>query len=215
MRRPELWREPLIQRSVTNRHLFLPAALSADATVLSKYRAGFNECMNEVTRFLSTSEGVNAEVRSRLLNHLSSCMGQMMSMNYPQQAASQQAHLAQPLHVQLPSTLPVSGAAKLGPAEAASPKVFGGFQLVPATDGQFAFLIPNPAFASTTAPIIPLYANAGVPVALNASPVHGSSAPPATSPVHGMTSFSGGSQAVSPVGVSSSAESSEPVWRPW
>lgn len=202
------------------RHLILVlfvllAALSADATVLSKYRAGFNECMNEVTRFLSTSEGVNAEVRSRLLNHLSSCMGQMMSMNYAQQGASPQAHLAQPLHVQLPSTLPVSGAAKLSPAEAVSPKVYGGFQLVPATDGQFAFLIPNPAFASTTAPVIPLYANAGVPVALNASPVHGSSAPPASSPVHGMTSFSGGPQAVSPVGVSASSESSEPVWRPW
>uniref|UniRef100_A0A671U0A8 Hairy-related 9 n=1 Tax=Sparus aurata TaxID=8175 RepID=A0A671U0A8_SPAAU len=177
-------------------------ALSADATVLSKYRAGFNECMNEVTRFLSTSEGVNTEVRSRLLNHLSSCMGQMMSMNYTQQAASQQAHLAQPLHVQLPSTLPISG-------------VFGGFQLVPATDGQFAFLIPNPAFASATAPVIPLYANAGVPVALNASPVHGSSAPTAASPVHGMTSFSGGPQAVSPVGVSTGSEGSEPVWRPW
>lgn len=194
------------------------AALSADATVLSKYRAGFNECMNEVTRFLSTSEGVNTEVRSRLLNHLSSCMSQMMSMNYPQQAPSQQAHLAQPLHVQLPSTLPISGAAmssKLSPAEAVSPKVFGGFQLVPATDGQFAFLIPNPAFASATAPVIPLYTNAGVPVAVNASPVHGSSAPTAASPVHGMTSFSGGSQAVSPVGVSTGSESSEPVWRPW
>ncbi|XP_068602061.1 hairy-related 9 isoform X3 [Brachionichthys hirsutus] len=191
------------------------SALSADATVLSKYRAGFNECVNEVTRFLSTSEGVNAEVRSRLLSHLSGCVGQMMPMNYPQQAASQQAHLqAPPLHVQLPSTLPISGAAKLGP-EAASPKVFGGFQLVPASDGQFAFLIPNPAFASATAPVIPLYANAGVPAALNASPVHGSSAPSAASPVHGMTSFSAGSQAVSPVGVNASSESSEPVWRPW
>uniref|UniRef100_A0A8D3DEA1 Hairy-related 9 n=1 Tax=Scophthalmus maximus TaxID=52904 RepID=A0A8D3DEA1_SCOMX len=175
-------------------------ALSADATVLGKYRAGFNECMNEVTRFLSTSEGVNTEVRSRLLSHLSSCMGQMMSMNYPQQVPSQQAHLAQPLHVQLPSTLPISGApmgSKLSPAEA------------------FAFLIPNPAFASATAPVIPLYANAGVPVAVNASPVHGSSAPTAASPVHGMTSFSGGSHAVSPVGVSTGSESSEPVWRPW
>lgn len=175
--------------------------------------------MNEVTRFLSTSEGVNAEVRSRLLNHLSSCMGQMMSVTYPQQAPSQQAHLAQPLHVQLPSTLPIGGGAamgsKLSPAEAVSPKVFGGFQLVPATDGQFAFLIPNPAFASATPPLIPLYANAGVPVAVNASPVHGSSAPTASSPVHGMTSFSGGSQAVSPVGVSTGSESSEPVWRPW
>lgn len=171
--------------------------------------------MNEVTRFLSTSEGVNTEVRSRLLSHLSSCMGQMMSMNYPQQAAAQQAHMAQPLHVQLPSTLPVSGGAKLSPAEPVSPKVFGGFQLVPASDGQFAFLIPNPAFASGTAPVIPLYANTGVPVALNASPVHSSPAPPAASPVHGMTSFSGGSKAVSPVGVSTSPESSEPVWRPW
>uniref|UniRef100_A0A8C2X261 Hairy-related 9 n=1 Tax=Cyclopterus lumpus TaxID=8103 RepID=A0A8C2X261_CYCLU len=174
-------------------------ALSADATVLSKYRAGFNECMNEVTRFLSTSEGVNTEVRSRLLNHLSSCMGQMMSINYPQQAASQQAHLAQPLHVQLPSTLPLNAAAmcsKLGP-------------------GEFAFLIPNPAFASATAPVIPLYANAGVPITVNASPVHGGSASTAASPVHGMTSFSGGSQAVSPVGVSAGSEGNEPVWRPW
>ncbi|CAN9516218.1 unnamed protein product [Ophioblennius macclurei] len=172
------------------------SALSADATVLSKYRAGFNECMNEVTRFLSTSEGVNAEVRARLLSHLSGCMGQMMSVSYTQQAS------------------------KLSPPEAASPKVFGGFQLLPATDGQFAFLIPNPAFASAAAaaaaaPVIPLYANAGVPVAVGSSPVHGSSAPTAASPVHGMTSFSGGSQAVSPVGVSTGSESSEPVWRPW
>uniref|UniRef100_A0A8C6U890 Hairy-related 9 n=1 Tax=Neogobius melanostomus TaxID=47308 RepID=A0A8C6U890_9GOBI len=159
-------------------------ALSADATVLSKYRAGFNECMNEVTRFLSTSEGVNTEVRSRLLSHLSSCMGQMM---YPQQAPSQQ-HIAQPLHVQLPSTLPISGS-KLTPAE-------------------FAFLIPSPS------PVIPLYANAG-PVAINASPLHGSSVPPAASPVHGMTSFSGAPQAVSPVSISTGSESSEPVWRPW
>uniref|UniRef100_A0A8C4RY98 Hairy-related 9 n=1 Tax=Erpetoichthys calabaricus TaxID=27687 RepID=A0A8C4RY98_ERPCA len=99
-------------------------------TVLGKYRAGFNECMNEVTRFLSTCEGVNTEIRSRLLNHLSGCLGQMISINYPQAAGH--------------------------PAEAVSPKVYGGFQLVPATDGQFAFLIPNPAFASTTTPVIPL-----------------------------------------------------------
>ncbi|XP_054905323.1 hairy-related 9 isoform X2 [Poeciliopsis prolifica] len=191
------------------------SALSADATVMSKYRAGFNECMNEVTRFLSTSEGVNADVRSRLLGHLSSCMGQIMSVTYPQQAPSQPAHLAQPLHVQLPSTLPISS--KLSPAEAVSPKVFGGFQLVPATDGQFAFLIPNPPFASTatTSPVIPLFSNAGVPIAVNASPVHGSSAPTAASPVHGMTSFSGVPQVVSPVGVNAGAESSEAVWRPW
>ncbi|XP_035596704.1 transcription factor HES-4-B-like isoform X1 [Oncorhynchus keta] len=195
----------------------MTAALSADNTVLSKYRAGFNECMNEVTRFLSTSEGVNTEVKSRLLNHLSGSLGQMISMNYSQPTPTQQAHLAQPLHVQLPSTVPssVSMGSKLSTVEALSPKVFGGFQLVPATDGQFAFLIPNPAFASASTPVIPLYANAGVPMSVNASPVHCSSAPTASSPVHGMTSFVGVSQAVSPVGVSTGSESTEAVWRPW
>uniref|UniRef100_A0AAY4E2Q4 Transcription factor HES-4 n=1 Tax=Denticeps clupeoides TaxID=299321 RepID=A0AAY4E2Q4_9TELE len=162
-------------------------ALSADTNVLSKYRAGFNECMNEVTRFLSTCEGVNGEVRSRLLNHLSGCLGQMVALNYPQPPASQ------PLHLQLP---PVS--------------VFGGFQLVPATDGQFAFLIPGPAFAPASAPVIPVYANAGAPVAVSPGP-----APAVASPVQGMTSFPGVSRAVSPVGVSAGSESSEPVWRPW
>ncbi|XP_071022638.1 transcription factor HES-4-B-like isoform X2 [Oncorhynchus clarkii lewisi] len=192
-------------------------ALSADNTVLSKYRAGFNECMNEVTRFLSTSEGVNTEVKSRLLNHLSGSLGQMIAMNYSQPTPTQQAHLAQPLHVQLPSTVPssVTMGSKLSTVEALSSKVFGGFQLVPATDGQFAFLIPNPAFASASTPVIPLYANAGVPMSINASPVHCSSAPTASSPVHGMTSFVGVSQAVSPVGVSTGSESTEAVWRPW
>uniref|UniRef100_A0A8C3PMT3 Hes family bHLH transcription factor 4 n=1 Tax=Calidris pygmaea TaxID=425635 RepID=A0A8C3PMT3_9CHAR len=83
----------------------MTAALSADPTVLGKYRAGFNECMNEVTRFLSTCEGVNTDVRTRLLSHLSACLGQIVAMNYPPPPppppSGQPAHLAQqPLHVQ-------------------------------------------------------------------------------------------------------------------
>ncbi|KAG9332764.1 hypothetical protein JZ751_014863 [Albula glossodonta] len=196
----------------------MTAALTADTTVLSKYRAGFNECMNEVTRFLSTCEGVNTEVRSRLLTHLSGCLGQMITMNYPQTSPAQQAQLAQPLHVQLNSTLPVNGVSmpcKLSPTEAVSPKIYGGFQLVPASDGQFAFLIPNPAFASASTPVIPLYANSSVPATANSSPIHASSAPTMASPVHGMTSFAGVSQAVSPLSVNAGSEGSESVWRPW
>ncbi|XP_033909583.2 transcription factor HES-4-like isoform X1 [Acipenser ruthenus] len=200
----------------------MTAALTADPTVMGKYRAGFNECMNEVTRFLSTCEGVNTEVRSRLLNHLSGCLGQMIAMNYPQPAGLQPGHLAQPLQVQLPSaaTAPLNGVSmpgKLSPAEAISPKVYGGFQLVPATDGQFAFLIPNPAFASANTPVIPLYANTNVPVAVSTSPVHANAAPTVTSPIQGMTSFgiSGVSRAVSPMGVISTGPESESVWRPW
>ncbi|XP_074831189.1 transcription factor HES-4 isoform X2 [Natator depressus] len=194
-------------------------ALSADPSVLGKYRAGFNECMNEVTRFLSTCEGVNTEVRTRLLSHLSACLGQIVAMNYPPPPppAGQPAHLAQPLHVQLPPAATAAGAVpvpcKLNPAEALSPKVYGGFQLVPATDGQFAFLIPNPAFAPNSGPVIPLYANANGPLSSGSGPGNGA-ATPSASPVQGLTSFGGSiapaSQAGSPIG-----ERSESVWRPW
>ncbi|XP_071623084.1 transcription factor HES-4 isoform X1 [Heliangelus exortis] len=203
----------------------MTAALSADPTVLGKYRAGFNECMNEVTRFLSTCEGVNTDVRTRLLSHLSACLGQIVAMNYPPPPppppppSGQPAHLPQqPLHVQLPpaatGALPVP--CKLNPAEALSPKVYGGFQLVPATDGQFAFLIPNPAFPPSSGPVIPLYANANVPV--SAGTGSGTAgATPAASPVQGLTSFGGSivpaSQAGSPGG--GGGERSESVWRPW
>ncbi|MBN3322024.1 HES4A factor, partial [Atractosteus spatula] len=185
----------------------MTAVLTADPTVLGKYRAGFNECMNEVTRFLSTCEGVNTEVRSRLLTHLSGCLGQMMAMSYPPPPGQQPAHPAQPLHVQLPPAAAVSG--KLSPSEAGSPKVYGGFQLVPATDGQFAFLIPGPAFAGAPTPVIPLYANA------SASPAHANPAPTVASPVQGMTSFQGVAPAVSPLGLSAGPDSGESVWRPW
>uniref|UniRef100_A0A8C6Z273 Hes family bHLH transcription factor 1 n=1 Tax=Nothoprocta perdicaria TaxID=30464 RepID=A0A8C6Z273_NOTPE len=114
----------------------MTAALSTDPTVLGKYRAGFSECMNEVTRFLSTCEGVNTEVRTRLLGHLASCMTQINAMNYP----------APPPPPPLPPAAPGADAAK----------VYGGFQLLPASDGQFAFLIPSSAFGPGGA-VLPLY----------------------------------------------------------
>ncbi|XP_053545864.1 transcription factor HES-4 [Bombina bombina] len=187
----------------------MTAALTADPSVLGKYRAGFNECMNEVTRFLSTCEGVNTEVRTRLLGHLSGCLGQIVAMNYQQPPSNQ------PLHVQLPSapgaTAQVPMTCKMSPPESASPKVFqGGFQLVPATDGQFAFLIPNPAYASSPGPVIPLYANTNV-TSSGGSQAH--------SPVQGLTTFAHKlphmPQSVSPLGGSTGPDTTESVWRPW
>ncbi|KAM3620302.1 uncharacterized protein V6R79_021306 [Siganus canaliculatus] len=151
----------------------MTAALNTDPTVLGKYRAGFSECMNEVTRFLSTCEGVNTEVRTRLLGHLANCMTQINAMNYPSQHQHQHQlpSTAGPTHpsfsqsmVQIPSSSPqvlpmnaVSCKGGSSPANLSSDatKVYGGFQIVPATDGQFAFLIPNAAFAPN-GPVIPV-----------------------------------------------------------
>lgn len=173
--------------------------------------------MNEVTRFLSTCEGVNTDVRSRLLGHLSTCLGQIVAMNYPapppppQASSGQPAHMTQPLHVQLPGPVAAGPAAmpvpcKLNPTETLSPKVYGGFQLVPANDGQFAFIIPNPAFPPGTGPVIPLYANANM-----AASSGNSTATPSVSPIQGLTAF-GGSLASAP---QAGGERSDIVWRPW
>lgn len=149
--------------------LSLPtAALSTDPTVLGKYRAGFSECMNEVTRFLSTCEGVNTEVRTRLLGHLASCMTQINTMNYPAPPPPPPlppaAAFGPPLVPPGSGTGPLPGMPCKPGADAA--KVYGGFQLLPASDGQFAFLIPSTAFAPGGA-VLPLYG--GPPTAATAA----------------------------------------------
>ncbi|CAM9750206.1 unnamed protein product [Lampetra planeri] len=145
----------------------MTAALNTDPSVLGKYRAGFNECMTEVTRFLSTCEGVNAEVRTRLLSHLANCMAQISTMSggYPQghhhgpagMMPPPPSHYAQAIPTGAPSGQVPTAA---GPASnVGAGKVYGGFHLVPGPDGQIAFLIPNPH-------LIPMYApgsNAGSP----------------------------------------------------
>uniref|UniRef100_A0A8D2JGE8 Hes family bHLH transcription factor 1 n=1 Tax=Varanus komodoensis TaxID=61221 RepID=A0A8D2JGE8_VARKO len=171
------------------------AVLNTDPTVLGKYRAGFSECMNEVTRFLSTCEGVNTEVRTRLLAHLASCMSQINAMNYPAPppaglppGAQPGAPFGQPL-VQIPAgAAPPAGSVgpcKLGSAAGETAKVYGGFQLVPASDGQFAFLIPSTAFVPHSSAVLPVYAGggagSGLPSAVALSPGSGVPSLPADS----------------------------------
>jgi len=71
-------------------------ALSCDPTVVTKYKTGFNECANEVMRYLGSVPGVETDVRGSLMNHLS---GMVTQVNTQQQDLNQQ----QPLNVQIPS----------------------------------------------------------------------------------------------------------------
>uniref|UniRef100_A0A8C5V344 Hes family bHLH transcription factor 4 n=1 Tax=Microcebus murinus TaxID=30608 RepID=A0A8C5V344_MICMU len=99
------------------RRVQVTAALSADPAVLGKYRAGFNECLAEVSRFLTGCEGVSADVRSRLLGHLASCLRQLGPSRRP---------------ASLPATAPA--------VEAGAPEVYAGRALLPALDCAFPLL---------------------------------------------------------------------------
>lgn len=103
------------------RRVQVTAALSADPAVLGKYRAGFNECLAEVNRFLASCEGVPADVRFRLLSHLAACLG----------------HLG-----------PSRCAAPPPPAvEVPAPEACVGRQPLQAFDGLFPLLRPGATFA--------------------------------------------------------------------
>nr|XP_011456335.2 transcription factor HES-1 [Crassostrea gigas] len=59
-------------RSLQRRQM--TSAVAADPTVAAKYSMGFTECASEVARYLGNSQGINDEVRGRLLGHLSNCV---------------------------------------------------------------------------------------------------------------------------------------------
>ena len=106
-------------RNVQRQQLAMAAA--ADSTVVGKYRAGFSECAQEVTRYLSQVDGLSPDTRGRLMQHLGSCVQRIHH-----EPAHHGVHMptpgyAQPLHLQMPtatqtSTLP--GTPAISPQQA-------------------------------------------------------------------------------------------------
>ncbi|XP_061163261.1 transcription factor HES-1-A-like [Saccostrea echinata] len=97
----------------------LASAIASDPTVVTKFRAGFHECANEVIRYLGTVQNVGTDVKSRLISHLSSCIQSQNTTsteNVPTQIPSRQSqqqvsvtspqphhiNILQPLSVHIP-----------------------------------------------------------------------------------------------------------------
>ncbi len=110
-------------RSVQRQQLALAAA--ADSTVVGKYRAGFSECAQEVTRYLTQVEGLHPEARCKLENHLQNCLLQQQQQQQQQQTHVTNLHQSHPqnfnqysslanqqpsqqLHVTIPGSTPMT-----------------------------------------------------------------------------------------------------------
>ncbi|KAL5015507.1 hypothetical protein ScPMuIL_009777 [Solemya velum] len=57
----------------------MAAAMAGDPDVLVKYQEGYTECADEVVRYLNTVQGMNDEVKCRVMSHLSSCVHSLPS----------------------------------------------------------------------------------------------------------------------------------------
>ncbi|XP_013412583.1 transcription factor HES-1 [Lingula anatina] len=57
---------------INRRHVY--AAGAFHPSVMDKYKAGYKECISEVSRYLANTDGVDAEMRVRMLNFLANRM---------------------------------------------------------------------------------------------------------------------------------------------
>ena len=80
-------------------------AISHDPTVASKYKAGVNECANEVVRYLGSLQGVDGQVRERLINHLGNVVSSVnnQTMEYKQSSEPLNVHIPQHVNQAVPS----------------------------------------------------------------------------------------------------------------
>ncbi|XP_051985203.1 transcription factor HES-1-B-like [Xyrauchen texanus] len=124
------------------------ATFGISLPMLGKYRAGFNECIHEVSRFMSTHESVDTEVKNRLLSHLVSCVSHLDIMSCPPQ---QQLRSCVPKPgFEPPPVLHMNGPHFIWPPEAS--KLHCGLQFVPSIDGTFSLLIPGSSSIGLTSP---------------------------------------------------------------
>ncbi|GIY05840.1 transcription factor HES-4-B [Caerostris darwini] len=120
--------------------------MTPDPAAMSKYRSGFAECANEVSRFVNRMDGsVDPAVRQRLLNHLANCLN---GMNNPTPLP--------PVHVQVGPT----------PESDINNRLLQGVQLVPTRlpNGDIAFLLPAnlSVYTSPSVPISPTNSTSSV-----------------------------------------------------
>lgn len=64
------------------------ANVQNDPTVYLKFKAGFSDCRNEVVRYISQIDGVDANVKQRLMGHLNNCVTGIQQVATPYSSLS-------------------------------------------------------------------------------------------------------------------------------
>lgn len=64
------------------------ANVQNDPTVYLKFKAGFSDCRNEVVRYISQIDGVDASVKQRLMGHLNNCVTGIQQVPTPYLSSS-------------------------------------------------------------------------------------------------------------------------------
>lgn len=199
----------------------MAAAVSSDPTVLNKFKGGFSECATEISRYLNTIDGVDKNVRARLLTHLATCLGGLHNYLTPLAFPSiQPGFPAMPAQFFPNTSSPHLHSHNLLQKEGAHRNVPAGLIMLPSRDHFPVHSLRGGSaqhfFPQSVSPLncLPLSEHNSC-----SSPSH--SAPSTPSTPHSMTSSFSPSTPSTPLSPASSmcsskmGDLSDPVWRPW
>ena len=140
--------------------------MTPDSGAVAKYRAGFHECASEISRFLITLDGIDVQLRARLLSHVASCCNAVKAVTHSGERPLQQQPLTLPSFASLP-TFPAANPAESVTASLAnttSGMLPGNaqYQIVPGTlaNGKIAAVIvpsQNPVTVVSAPQFIPVF----------------------------------------------------------
>uniref|UniRef100_A0A1B0EZI5 Uncharacterized protein n=1 Tax=Phlebotomus papatasi TaxID=29031 RepID=A0A1B0EZI5_PHLPP len=124
-------------------------AVNTDPTVIHKFKSGFTDCAEEVTRYVNQMDGLDSGVKQRLANHLNNCVSNI------QQLAPPLSFPQPPTGVGLsafPGSIPMHGTGSSSSVIPMPQDVnnngriqMGGVQLIPSRlpTGELALVMPN------------------------------------------------------------------------
>ena len=119
-----------------------------DSTILHKFKSGFVDCADEVTRFIGQMDGLDMGVRQRVANHLNNCVSNIQQQINLNTSSSPFGHFGQ--HQNTASPFPLLSDLNNNNSAAASMNGRGGIQvngvpLVPSRlpSGEIALIMPN------------------------------------------------------------------------
>ncbi|XP_013793128.2 transcription factor HES-4-A-like [Limulus polyphemus] len=183
----------------------------SDPLVMSKFRAGFNECAKEVTRYFSKIDGVDLPVRQRLVSHLADCLSSLstqpcssLSSTHPGgvQVPTNTNNVLNTVHL-LPTRLPSGEIAFILPGENETSHQH--LNMLPTYPPATTFLPPSPVSVLGSSGIL--------------SPAASDRTESSPSPINGILTATplNTCKSISPIPSYHQLEKqeNERVWRPW
>ena len=153
--------------------LVISVSLSSDPAIVNKYKAGYNDCVQEVTKYMHSTD-FDSELKSKLESHLTQCLASISSVQADPVTQTQSVASQIPAQVGIPSVkqMPIKptpifkpGVSKTTELNNTVIKILPAaiqtqptniVNILPSSNGDFAVVLPQSGQVTSPVSIIPV-----------------------------------------------------------